>query len=268
MQFRGAFHAHSSFSYDGRDSLERIAGELRRRGFHFLLLTEHDDKLTAESFARVVASAEEHSGPDFLIIPGLEIRCWRRAREQWHIAALGLREWVPRGSITEVVTAIQAAGGLAIFLHPYKHSALLNPAELAIFDGIEIWNGKFDGFYAPQARTVRLFRALQRTGRPAFFYCGHDLHAIEGIAPLALEVESEALNVESIIAELRRGEFYLEAPGGRFSCQLGPDLWQSVYLHAMRAAYEGYRLGARLPLLGTALRKGRDTIRAVDPYDE
>ena len=267
MRFRGAFHAHSTFSYDGRDTLKRLTGELRRRGYQFLLLTEHDDKLTAEAFGRVVAAAAELSGPEFLVVPGLEIRCWRHEHEQWHIAALGVREWIPRGPIPEVARAIHAAGGLAILLHPYKHAPVINPAELGIFDGIEIWNGKFDGFYAPQGRTLRLFHALQELKSPPAFYCGHDLHGVDAIAPLALEVEADRLEGNLLLAALRSGRFELRAGGGRFTSRRGPSFGQEIYLRAVRAGYVVYKVARRLPFVGAVLGAARDTVRPADPFD-
>lgn len=267
MKFRGAFHAHSTYSYDGRDTLERLAGELRRRGFHFLLLTEHDDQLTPETYARVVAAAEELSGQDFLVVPGLEIRCWRREREQWHLAAVGVRDWISRGAIQEVVSAVRAAGGLAIFLHPYKHASSIEPSELGIFDGIEVWNGKFDGFYAPQGRTLRLFRSVQKFEAHPSFYCGHDLHGVDGIAPLLLEVDADRLHRDAIIEQLRRSDFQVRGRGSEFPSRTGPGFGQAVYLRGMRAAYECFRLAQRVPILGAALGAGRDAIRPADPFE-
>jgi hypothetical protein len=267
MRLRGAFHAHSTHSYDGRDTLKVLAGELRRRGFDFLLLTEHDDKLTPQTFARVVAEAAGLSAEDFLIVPGLEIRCWRREGEQWHIGAIGVRDWISRGPIPDVVKAIHEAGGLAIFLHPYKHSTSIEPAELYIFDGLEGWNGKFDGFYAPQGRTLNLFRRLEEfQPRPAF-YCGHDLHGVDGIAPLALQVEADRLEVGAILGALRRGEFENQWRGKNVSSLRGPSLGQRIGLRAMRAAYRSYGWARRVPLLGKILGAVKQTAVSADPLD-
>ncbi len=256
MRFRGAFHAHSTFSYDGRDPLDRLSERLRARGFQFLLLTEHDDKLGPKEYARVVTEARRLSGPEFLVVPGLEVRCWRGEEEQWHIGAAGVREWIPRGPIREVAGAIQRAGGLAILLHPYKQATAIVPGELDCFDGLEVWNGKFDGFYAPQGRTLRLFRELRKCKALPRFYCGHDLHGADEIAPLALEVEAEALECGALLDSLRRGAFLAKGNGLAFSSQAGPSRAQELYLRALRAGYESYCWLRGVPLLGALLGAG------------
>jgi hypothetical protein len=109
---------------------------------------------------------------------------------------------------------------------------------------------------------------LEEFGGHPYFYCGHDLHGVDGIAPLALEVETETLASEAIIAQLRRGAFNLHGPAGHFSSEQGPNRWQRIYLYVMRAVYKSYSLSGRVPLVGAALRKGRNAGRSVDPLDE
>ena len=101
MIYRGAFHAHSTHSYDGKQPLAALCAELRRRGYDFLLLTEHDDTLDAAAYEKIRAECAALSNAEFLAVPGVEIRCWRTEKEQWHIAALGVERWIARGPIAD-----------------------------------------------------------------------------------------------------------------------------------------------------------------------
>jgi hypothetical protein len=257
MLCRGAFHAHSSYSYDGKDSLERLVAALLGRGFQFLLLTEHDDKLRAQDYETIIAESRRLSSAKFLVIPGIEVRCWRREKEQWHIAAVGVRRWIARGSISEVVAEIHAVGGLAVLLHPFKYTADIAPEDLDSFDGLEIWNGKFDGFYGPRSSTLRLARRLRSRSRRPRLYCGHDLHGVDGIAPLALQMELSTLEEKEVMQRLRQGEFALEGAGSVFGAAGGPNAVQRFRMGLRRAAYESYRRCRRLPLLGGVLAAGK-----------
>ena len=246
MKYRGVFHAHSKHSYDGETPLPELCAVLRQRGYHFLLLTEHDDKLDAATYAKIVAECRALSGPEFLVVPGLEVRCWRTEREQWHIAAVGVERWIERGPIPEVVARIQAAGGLAIFLHPHKYADEVDPAALAIFDAVEMWNGKEDGAYAPPRKTLQLARAVARTAhRPVVV--GHDLHSANEQFPLALEVEAPALEARDILERIRAGDFVLRARGMRMSPRTGPSAGQMFSLALWRGAYVAYAKLVRGP---------------------
>lgn len=254
MIYRGAFHAHSKHSYDGKQPLTALCAELRRRGCHFLLLTEHDDTLDAAGYENIRVECAALSNAQFLAIPGLEIRCWRTASEQWHIAAIGVNSWIQRGPIPAVAEDIRRAGGLSVFLHPYKYSRQIEFAELAGFDGIELWNGKEDGHFAPRWKTVRLARA--RGTRPVL-YCGHDLHDFDGIGPLDLELEADSLTQAEVLTRLREGKFILHARGFRISATRGPDSQQALGMFCLRGIYQTYRILRRIPLVSRGLSQLR-----------
>jgi predicted metal-dependent phosphoesterase TrpH len=252
MVYRGVFHAHSKHSYDGRTTLSELCAELRRRGYHFLLLTEHDDTLDAAAFERIRSECATLTNREFLVMPGIEVRCWRNEREQWHIAALGVQSWIPRGPICEVVKNIRRAGGLAVLLHPHKYSLNIDPSELSEFDGIELWNAKDDGHYAPRLKTVRLARAVALAAGPKLF-CGHDSHDLNGIAPLAIEISAEQLTPETLLPRLSRGEFVLVARGMRFSATAGPSGTQAFQMFCLRCVFVAYRSLRRMRVVGPCL---------------
>ncbi len=253
---RGAFHVHSTYSYDARVALPILVSTFRQHGLHFLLLTEHDDTLDATTYARIVSECDSLSDDEFIVLPGIEIRCWRREQEQWHIAALGVREWIKRGTIREVTASIAAAGGLAILLHPHKYSSAISLEELAGFHGLEIWNAKEDGRLSPQSKTLSLGRQAARM-KTIPMYCGMDLHDVDRIPDLYLEVRTAHLFSAPLLACLRNGDFRLQANGFRFSALNGPDSTQRFGLQLLRAAQFFYSGMRRVPLARRALSKIR-----------
>ena len=264
MKYRGVFHAHSKHSYDGETPLPELCAALRGRGYHFLLLTEHDDKLDAGAYGRIVEECRALSGAEFLVVPGLEVRCWRTEREQWHIAAVGVERWIERGPIPEVVARIQAAGGLAVFLHPHKYAEEVDPAALAIFDAVEMWNGKEDGAYAPPRKTLQLARAVTQTARRPVMV-GHDLHSAREQFPLAIEVGAEKLEARAILERIRAGDFLLRARGMTMSPRTGPSAGQMFSLALWRGIYVAYARLAGMPGVGGALRAARGGLRGGTP---
>ncbi len=239
MIVRGAFHVHSSHSYDAKVPLPALCAQFRARGLQFALFTEHDDALDAEAYSRIVAECDGLSDAGFLAVPGIEVRCWRTEGEQWHIAAVGVRQWIPRGPIPEVVAAITRASGLAILLHPHKYSDSIDPQELAGFHGLEAWNGKEDGRWSPRFKTLGLAQRVARVeGLP--MYGGMDLHDLERVADIGLEAEVETLAPEPLLGALRRGTFWLYAHRFRFPALRGPGFGQRLALRLLRAAYTAY----------------------------
>src|SRR2546423_15344972 len=63
-----------------------------------------------------VLAAEMAAGPDFLVIPAVEI-----STKSGHVLAYGVREAVPRDlGVAETVERIVALGGVAVAAHPYR----------------------------------------------------------------------------------------------------------------------------------------------------
>jgi predicted metal-dependent phosphoesterase TrpH len=253
MIFRGVFHAHSRYSYDGRFSLRDLRSELQKRGFHFLLLTEHDDTLDAVTYQRVVSDCRELTHDEFLIVAGLEIRCRRAEKIQWHIAAVGAEDWIERGPISKVVESIHRMGALAILLHPFQYASQIDVRELEQFDGIELWNGKNDGQRAPRLKSLRLAQELGGLNPRPNLYVGQDLHDLDGLGSFALEVEAVSLEKEAVLRSLRAGQFQLMACGFRMPATLGLSTWQSLRLTCRRAVFTAYVRSRKLPVVGGGL---------------
>jgi hypothetical protein len=77
-------------------------------------------------------------------------------------------------------------------------------------DGVEVWNGRYDGTHAPRADSLQLLRRIRSLNPKAAAFCGVDLHKIGQLRkPLYVEVEASRLERETIMGALRSGDFTL-----------------------------------------------------------
>ena len=94
-ELKGYVHIHSHYSYDGVDSIEKIARFFRKKGYRFVCLTEHADDFSNDKMDSFVNECRRCSDPDLLVIPGLEYRC----NNLVHLLAIGVdqyHEGIPR----------------------------------------------------------------------------------------------------------------------------------------------------------------------------
>jgi hypothetical protein len=77
-------------------------------------------------------------------------------------------------------------------------------------DGIEVWNGRYDGAAAPRADSFQLLRRLRSSNLKVAAYGGIDLHKLgQARKPIYVDVKAEKLERDDIIEALRGGRFTL-----------------------------------------------------------
>ena len=76
--FKGSLHIHSSAS-DGDLTPDEIIGWYRKRGYHFLALTDHG-----------VWSKAQSLGDDFITLSGIEVKQFDPLSGEYHLVGLGL----------------------------------------------------------------------------------------------------------------------------------------------------------------------------------
>ena len=114
--FRGNCHAHSVLS-DGTSSARRLAQAYRKRGYDFLVLTDH---------AKAQPSVAGLSDRRLLVINGIELHppTVKKAAGGHHIVGLGVEEtpsptFVAHSTAASVIRWIRRRGGIPIYGHPY-----------------------------------------------------------------------------------------------------------------------------------------------------
>ena len=64
---KGNLHAHTTFS-DGRRPVEEVIGRYRELGYHFLAITDHDDRVDADYWFKIPSGDQ-----GILVLTGIEI---------------------------------------------------------------------------------------------------------------------------------------------------------------------------------------------------
>ncbi|AEH37880.1 PHP domain-containing protein [Halopiger xanaduensis] len=192
-------HAHSSLSYDGRDSVELILEQAEAVGLDAIAVTDHDE---------IDASLEAaERAPDYGLvgIPAMEI-----SSKAGHILGLGLEEAVPPGlSFESTLEAIRDQDGLAVIPHPFQESrhgvmGRISREELAKGDAIEVYNSRLlTGRANRQADRFARARDLPRTA-------GSDAHISEMVGQAITRVDADERSADAILEAIRDGKTSVE----------------------------------------------------------
>ncbi len=203
---KGVLHVHSIFS-DGEESLDRLVDRLRLADMSFAAVTDHAEVFDDQRLKEYIGVCSALTTPSFIVIPGLEFALHGG---DIHILGYGITRRVRFRNVEELVDGIHEAGGIAVLAHPPLGSLNLLGSVRGKLDGVEVWNGRYDGTHAPRADSFQLLRRVRSLNSKAAAYCGIDLHKIGQLRrPVYVEVETEALQQEFILEALRSGKFTL-----------------------------------------------------------
>jgi hypothetical protein len=199
---RGALHVHSTYS-DGEFTLAELRRVLLDDGCAFACVTDHAEWFDTISLARYVGECRELSDAAFTFIPGLEYEC----EERLHIVGYGCTTLLDTIKPEEVITSITAHHGLAVIAHP---KTMLFP-WIESFDvlplGLEVWNSKYDGRYAPRPETFALFDRLKQRRPDMLAFYGQDLHWRKQYRGLQVDVEATDTAPADVLSALAAGRF-------------------------------------------------------------
>ena len=216
---RGVFHVHSVFS-DGEESLERLVEILRKSGMSFAAVSDHAEVFGEGRMEEYVRLCESLSDSAFLVIPGLEFALHGG---NIHILGYGINRRVRFASMEQLVDGIHDAGGIAVLAHPPVGATNMIGPIKAKLDGIEVWNGRYDGLHAPRADSFQLLRGVRRQNLKAAAYCGVDLHKLSQTRKLLYaNVKADSLSPSAIMTALRSCSFTLH--GGNIAIPATGDL--------------------------------------------
>ena len=201
---KGVLHVHSVFS-DGDQSLDRLAELLKQCGMSFAAVSDHAEVFDDQRMEQYVRVCESLSDQGFLMIPGLEFALHGG---NLHILGYGITRRVRFKSMDQLVDGIHEGGGIAVLAHPPAGSTNMIGPIKAKLDGIEVWNGRYDGTHAPRADSFQLLRRIRAVNAKAAAYGGIDLHKTDQARkPIYVEVEAARLERDAIISALLAGQF-------------------------------------------------------------
>src|SRR5215471_2517493 len=171
----------------------------------FAAVSDHAEVFDDRRIEEYVRACEALSDSSFLVVPGLEFAL---KGGTIHILAYGINQRVPFKTMEELVDGIHQAGGIAVLAHPPAGSINLIGSIKTKIDGIEVWNGRYDGTVSPRADSFQLLRRIRKVNSKAAAYCGVDLHKIgQARKPVYVEVEAERLKRNDVLYSLREGWF-------------------------------------------------------------
>lgn len=218
---KGVLHIHSTYS-DGEFTLEELREIFVAAGCRFACITDHADAFDAAKVAEYVRECGERSDAAFQFIPGLEYTCENRM----HVLGYGATSLIAFRDPQAVFLQIKAIGGVSAIAHPRNEAFTWIESFATLPDGIEVWNSKYDGRYAPRPATFDLLARLKarRPDMTAFF--GQDLHWRHQYRGLFVTVDCEVADRAGVLGALRSGRYEGEKEGLRLSATGGlpPEL--------------------------------------------
>jgi predicted metal-dependent phosphoesterase TrpH len=201
---QGVLHIHSTYS-DGEFPLAELREIYLASGCRFACVTDHADAFASDpgrldDYRR---ECDARSDDRFRFIAGLEYTC----DDRMHVLGYGLTSLIDATAPERVIAAIRARGGLAVVAHP-KDTAFAGIEQFdPLPDGIEVWNSKYDGRYAPRPATFALLARTRRRRSDVRAFYGQDLHWRQQYRGLFTLVDCDALERGSILASLGAGTF-------------------------------------------------------------
>lgn len=199
---KGAMHVHSTYS-DGEFTLSELRELFLAEGCSFACMTDHAEYFDEKSIRCYVLECESLSDEKFLFVAGLEYRCER----EMHMLGYGATKLTSATDPQEVIHHIESQGAVSVIAHPKDDFFPWIETFQALPLGIETWNTKYDGRYAPRPGTFALLRHLQQRRPATFAFFGQDLHWKKQFHGLFVEVGCPSRSSEAILAALAQGNY-------------------------------------------------------------
>jgi predicted metal-dependent phosphoesterase TrpH len=203
MMLKGALHVHSTYS-DGEFTLGELREIFLADGCSFVCMTDHAEHFDSVTLPAYIEECRARSDAKMRFIAGLEYGCEQRM----HILGYGATQLASTIDPQEVIRHIDGQGAVSVIAHPKDEFFEWIEQFEILPQGIETWNSKYDGRYAPRPGTFALLGRVQprRPGMHAFY--GQDLHWKKQFRGLFVEADSASNDSAHIIAALARGAFH------------------------------------------------------------
>jgi hypothetical protein len=199
---KSAIHIHSTYS-DGEFTLPELRKVYMAAGYDFVCMTDHAEFFDEAKLKAYINECQTLSDEQFKFIPGLEFEC----QERMHILGIGVTSLVKTNDPQEVIRHIKNDNGLSVIAHPMdKMFEWIESFEI-LPDGIETWNSKYDGRFAPRSSTFKLLNRLQERQNSMLAFYGQDMHWKKQFRGLFNQVKCESLNTCYLLKAMKIGDF-------------------------------------------------------------
>ena len=163
--YRGDLHCHSHHS-DAQAEVGTLAAVARAQGLDFVAVTDHNTVSHLPALAR-------HSGPDLLLIPGIEITTYRGHANAW-----GIRRWqefraTTDAQIRQIRAHVREQGALFSINHPKYSGPNWEFDTDADADAVEGWQAPW---WFSNYESLAFWENLLRQGKRPTLVGGSDKH--------------------------------------------------------------------------------------------
>ncbi len=198
----GAIHVHSKYS-DGEFTLAELRQIFLSAGCSFVCMADHAEAFDEVKLQTYVAECDSLSDERFHFVPGLEYEC----QAKLHILGYGMTARLQTRNPREVIEQINALGGISVIAHPPDWAFSWIQSFGGQVKGIEVWNTKYDGRYAPRPETFQLLFKMQERSPEIRAYYGLDLHWKRQFRGLTNRLACAGLARTEILRALSSGNY-------------------------------------------------------------
>jgi predicted metal-dependent phosphoesterase TrpH len=197
-----ALHLHSTYS-DGELTLGQLRTVLSGAGCALACVTDHAEAFGPASLAAYVAECERLSDDAFRFVAGLEFGC----EDRMHVIGYGVTALTATTDPQDVIRHVEKRGGVSVIAHPKDAHFAWIERFTVLPQGIETWNTRYDGRYAPRPETFALLARLQARRPEMRAFYGIDLHHRTQPRGLLTTIASRSPARDDVLAALARGDF-------------------------------------------------------------
>jgi hypothetical protein len=199
---KGALHVHSTYS-DGEFTLAELREVYLAQGCSFVCITDHAEYFNSNSIHAYLQDLAHNSDHRFCFVPGLEYRCER----EMHILGYGATALASGKEPENIIRHIDAQRAISVIAHPKNEFFSWIEGLETLPKGIETWNSKYDGRYAPRPGTFALLQRLRQRSPAMHAFYGQDLHWRKQFRGLCVAVDCAAPDPAAILAALTAGSY-------------------------------------------------------------
>jgi hypothetical protein len=198
----GAMHIHSTYS-DGEFTLAELRQIFLSEGCAFICVTDHAEYFNEDSLRLYRQECEALSDDKLQFVAGLEYDCERHM----HILGYGASRLASTVVPQEVIRHIEAQGAVSVIAHPKDEFFSWIESFDILPQGIETWNSKYDGRYAPRPGTFAFLQRLRQRKPGMHGFYGQDLHWKKQFRRLFVEVDTNSPDPQAILAAVAAGQY-------------------------------------------------------------
>jgi hypothetical protein len=199
---KAALHVHSTYS-DGEFTLSELKQIFAAEECSVICMTDHAESFDEPKLSAYRGECESLSDASMLFISGLEYECEQRM----HILGYGTTALADSKDPETVIRHIERNGGVCVIAHPKDSMFSWIETFEVLPKGIETWNSKYDGRYAPRPGTFALLHRLRSRRPDMLAFYGQDLHWRKQYRGLFNVVECGRRDRNSVLNALADGRY-------------------------------------------------------------